>query len=123
MTENEQADRKIGRLTTHVLDTASGRPADGLVIELYRLTNDNRELVKSVTTNSDGRCDEPLLSGDEFQKGNYELVFGVGQYFSRADDTPFLDIVPVRFGVSNDNEHYHVPLLVSPFGYSTYRGS
>ena len=113
----------MGRLTTHVLDTASGRPAAGLSVELYRLDGDQRQLLKSARTNEDGRCDAPLLEGEEFAVGEYELVFEVARYFERKESNPFLGTVPIRFGISNASEHYHVPLLVSPFGFSTYRGS
>ena len=113
----------VGRITTHVLDTAAGKPAAGLKIDFYRLDGAGRELIKSVATNDDGRCDDPLLSGDAMTAGVFELVFHVGDYLGRADDVPFLDQVPVRFGIADPTAHYHVPLLVSPFGYSTYRGS
>ena len=112
-----------GRLTTHVLDTASGKPAAGLVITLFRVEGDTRTELKSVITNDDGRCDGPLLEGDDFTNGVYELVFEVGQYFERTEAYPFLGNVPIRFGISASDEHYHVPLLASPFGFSTYRGS
>ena len=116
-----------GRLTTHVLDTTSGRPGAGLRIDLYRLADGGRTALKSVRTNDYGRCDEPLLSGEDFAPGEYELVFHVGDYFaSSGQNLPspaFLGEVPVRFGVSAAGQHYHVPLLISPFGYSTYRGS
>ena len=115
-----------GRLTTHVLDTASGRPAAGLAITLYRLDGDTRTKVKRVTTNEDGRCDAPLLQGEEFLPGRYELVFEAGDYLRASGaalpDPAFLDVVPIRFGMA-DHAHYHVPLLISPYGYSTYRGS
>jgi 5-hydroxyisourate hydrolase len=116
-----------GRLTTHVLDTTSGGPAAGLRIDLYRITGGTRELLLSVITNGDGRCDGPVLQGAEFTPGSYELVFHVGDYL-RANgvhlpDPPFLDLVPIRFGIAASGQHYHVPLLVSPYGYSTYRGS
>ena len=115
-----------GRLTTHVLDTAHGRPAAGLRIELYRIDGDDRVLLASTETNGDGRTDNPLVPYEEFRAGTYEIIFHAGDYIARcAQDTAphvFLDKVPVRFGMSND-EHYHVPLLLSPFGYSTYRGS
>ena len=119
------ADR-TGRLTTHVLDTAKGRPASGLSIALYSVEGDARRHLKTVTTNADGRVDAPLLEGDAFVPGEYELVFHAGDYL-RAGGTPltepaFLDRVPVRFGLA-DAAHYHVPLLISPYGYSTYRGS
>lgn len=112
-----------GRITTHVLDTAAGKPAAGLKIDFYRLDGAARELIISVATNDDGRCDEPLLAGDAMTAGTFELVFHVGDYLGRTDDVSFLDEVPVRFGIADPAAHYHVPLLVSPFGYSTYRGS
>ncbi|EKF42483.1 hydroxyisourate hydrolase [Nitratireductor indicus C115] len=115
-----------GRLTTHVLDTASGKPAVGLEIVLYRLEGESRSLIKTVRTNSDGRCDAPLLEGEVFRTGIYELVFAAGEYLRsqnlRLPDPAFLDLVPIRFGMAEET-HYHVPLLISPFGYSTYRGS
>ena len=115
-----------GRLTTHVLDTASGRPAEGLKIALYRNDGGARELLKEVVTNDDGRCDAPLLDGEAFRLGQYELVFFAGDYLRRSGavlpDPLFLDEVPIRFGMA-ENAHYHVPLLLSPYGYSTYRGS
>ncbi|MCC5778845.1 hydroxyisourate hydrolase [Nitratireductor sp. B36] len=115
-----------GRLTTHVLDTASGEPAAGLEIALYRLEGEARVHVKTVTTNSDGRCDAPLLEGEAFRTGFYELVFEAGAYLraqgSKLPAPAFLDQVPIRFGMA-DHAHYHVPLLLSPYGYSTYRGS
>ncbi|WP_414832044.1 hydroxyisourate hydrolase [Afifella sp. YEN Y35] len=113
-----------GRLTTHVLDTAAGRPASGLRIELFDAAG---EKLREVSTNADGRCDAPLLEGSDFKAGRYELLFHVGDYFrgSGVDlpDPAFLDVVPVRFGIADPGTHYHVPLLVSPYGYSTYRGS
>ena len=115
----------MGRITTHVLDTAAGKPAAGLKIVLTRL-GATAQTVATGVTNSDGRLDKPLLDGAAFQKGAYEIVFHVGDYFRAAGvalpDPPFLDLVPLRFGVAED-AHYHVPLLVSPFAYSTYRGS
>jgi 5-hydroxyisourate hydrolase len=114
----------MGRLTTHVLDTARGRPAAGVAIELWRLAGDQRTLVASMRTNADGRTGSPLLAGDALTAGVYELVFAVGAYFADAGGAPpFLDRVPVRFGVADPAAHYHVPLLVSPWAYSTYRGS
>lgn len=113
-----------GRLTTHVLDTMRGLPAAGMEIELSRIGE--TELLKTVRTNEDGRVDSPLLEGDELIRGVYEIVFHVGEYFAgRVDlpDPPFLDQVPVCFGVADPSAHYHVPLLVSPWSYSTYRGS
>lgn len=113
-------------LTTHVLDTARGRPAAGLEIELWRIDGDQRRLLKRVRTNADGRVDGPLLAHGELAAGTYELVFAVGAYFAGAAGVatpPFLDLVPVRFGIADPTAHYHVPLLVSPWAYSTYRGS
>ena len=118
----------IGRLTTHVLDTAQGRPAAGMAISLWALEEDgSRTLLGTVRTNHDGRTDAPLLAGDELQVGIYELVFAVGPYFAAqglpASSPPFLGDVPVRFGIGDANARYHVPLLASPWAYSTYRGS
>ena len=116
--------RGAGRLTTHVLDTALGKPADGLRIDLFRIDGDQAEPIGSTRTNEDGRCDAPLLSGEAMKPGTYELRFHAGDYLGRkADAVPFLDIVPIRFGIADPAAHYHVPLLLSPFGYSTYRGS
>lgn len=116
-----------GRLTTHVLDTALGKPAAGLQIVLFRITDGLPELIKTVTTNEDGRCDGPLLVGDDFTAGTYELVFEAGAYLRAVGfDLPepaFLDRIPIRFGIAKADQHYHVPLLVSPYSYSTYRGS
>lgn len=116
----------MGRLTTHVLDTALGQPAAGLSIELWRLTGD-AELIGRFETNSDGRVDQPLLGPGDISIGIYELRFLAGDYLRKT--TPglpeplFLDAIPIRFGISDASAHYHVPLLISPFGYSTYRGS
>ncbi len=118
-----------GRLTTHVLDTARGRPAGDVVIELWRLdaAGEGRALLKTEHTNADGRTDAPLLAGAELAAGVYELVFAVGAYFAvqgvETTELPFLDRVPVRFGIADPAVHYHVPLLASPWAYSTYRGS
>ena len=116
-----------GRLTTHVLDTARGRPAAGVAIELVRDPDGDRRTVASTRTNSDGRTDAPLLEADALEAGAYELVFDVGGYFDDsgldAGDPAFLYRVPVRFRVADPGAHYHVPLLVSPWSYSTYRGS
>lgn len=116
-----------GRLTTHVLDTALGRPAAGLGVELWRIEDAERTLIGRGTTNADGRFERPILEGEAFQPGHYELVFAAGDYLKgRHADLPdplFLDLVPIRFGIAEAEGHYHVPLLLSPFGYSTYRGS
>ena len=124
MAETSKADG--GRLTTHVLDTATGKPAAGLSIALYHLDGDGRTHLKTVVTNADGRCDAPLLAGAEFRAGEYELVFAAGDYLRQQGlnlpKPAFLDLIPIRFGMA-EAVHYHVPLLVSPYGYSTYRGS
>ena len=116
----------MGALTTHVLDTSSGKPGNGIRLDLYRIDGKPQHLLSSVT-NQDGRCDEPLLQGGDFSVGVYELVFHAGEYFDRTAASVtqhrFLDEVPIRFGVADADQHYHVPLLISPFGYSTYRGS
>ncbi|WP_339948476.1 hydroxyisourate hydrolase [uncultured Albimonas sp.] len=116
----------MGRLTTHVLDTASGRPAAGIRIDLYRLAADSRDLLSETVTNADGRTDAPMLEGTAFRAGTYELVFHCGPYLEeRGGDLPsppFLSDIPIRFGIASET-HYHVPLLLSPYGYSTYRGS
>lgn len=124
-----------GYLTTHVLDTALGSPAANLPITLYRIDGDSRHQLAQMTTNADGRTDSPILPQDQFTPGTYELVFNAGVYLrasgqagdragDRASAEPlFLDQVPIRFGISDAAAHYHVPLLLSPFGYSTYRGS
>jgi 5-hydroxyisourate hydrolase len=119
------------RLTTHVLDTSTGRPAAGLTLHLLRIEGETRTRLKTVATNADGRCDAPLLSGRAMEPGTYEIAFEVGAYFAAggsADGAPsFLDIVPVRFRIAPEGRdapaHLHVPLLISPYGYSTYRGS
>lgn len=115
-----------GYLTTHVLDTAIGKPAEGLLIDLYRLDGEAHMHLRSVRTNSDGRTDAQILPAEEFSLGTYELVFHTGAYLDATGVPPesprFLDQIPIRFGMS-EASHYHVPLLLSPFGYSTYRGS
>lgn len=108
-----------GYLTTHVLDTARGCPAAGMVIELHRIDGADRAALARVTTNADGRTDGPILPEDRFATGTYELTFHVGDWLGARR---FLDIVPIRFTM-DEAAHYHVPLLVSPYGYSTYRGS
>ena len=115
-----------GYLTTHVLDTARGCPAEGLKIELFCLDGEVREKLASLITNADGRTDQQILPADSFATGTYELLFHAGDYLDAVgtppEDPRFLDVIPIRFGMSEE-AHYHVPLLLSPFGYSTYRGS
>ncbi len=117
----------MGRLSTHVLDTAQGKPASNVRIDLFEIADERRTLLKSVATNDDGRTNEPLLSGAEMRIGTFELLFHVADYFEAARVTqsslPFLDLVPVRFTIASADGHYHVPLLVTPWSYSTYRGS
>jgi len=117
----------MGKLTTHVLDTANGCPAAGMAVRLYRLQGDATVLLKSITLNHDGRADAPLLEGAHFVPGRYRLVFGVAAYFAARGaelaEPPFLDEVPLDFGLATVGQHYHVPLLASPWSYSTYRGS
>jgi 5-hydroxyisourate hydrolase len=117
--------KKTGRLTTHVLDVASGRPAAGVRIELLRTDGGAAKSLASVVTNSDGRCDRPLLEGEALTAGAYELRFHAGAYFKTVASSvrPFYDVIPIPFIVADEAEHYHVPLLLAPFGYSTYRGS
>lgn len=116
----------MGRLTTHVLDTAAGKPAEGLTIELWALDGEP-SLIKTVLTNADGRVDGPVLDGDSLRPGVYELRFHAGAYLRGAGHTlpepAFLDVIPIRFGIADTGAHYHVPLLISPYAYSTYRGS
>jgi 5-hydroxyisourate hydrolase len=117
-----------GRLTTHVLDTASGKPAAGMTADLLRVEADGAlSPVRTVTTNADGRVDGPLLSGEDLRPGTYELRFHAGDYLRASGlalpDPAFLDVIPIRFGIADPGAHYHVPLLVSPYGYATYRGS
>jgi 5-hydroxyisourate hydrolase len=112
----------MGKLTTHVLDTAMGKPAAGLKIEVWCDV-----LIKTIITNSDGRSDSPLLEGEAFSAGQYELRFYAGDYLRatslKLSEPLFLDIIPICFGIADASQHFHVPLLLSPFGYSTYRGS
>ena len=116
-----------GRLTTHVLDTVSGKPGAGVRITFEAAQGEGWRAVKTVTTNADGRTDQPLLAGEAMAVGRYRLVFHVGEYFARLgvplSDPPFLDRVPVEFAVADPRAHYHVPLLVTPWSYATYRGS
>ena len=116
----------MGKLTTHVLDTALGKPAEGIKIALYRVSGMSHKKIAETVTNSDGRTDTPILPEGKFKKGTYELIFFAGDYLratgQAAAEPLFLDQIPIRFGMSED-AHYHVPLLLSPHGYSTYRGS
>ena len=118
----------MARLSTHVLDTAHGKPAAGLRIEFFAVAQDgSRRLLKALNTNADGRTDEPLMQGDTIDTGEFELIFHVGDYFRGAGvalpSPAFIDRVPLRFGIADARAHYHVPLLCSPWSYSTYRGS
>ena len=117
----------MARLSTHVLDTSRGTPAAGIVIELHAVSNDQRRHLAAATTNADGRTDSPLISGERLDTGTYELTFHVGDYFRRTGvaltDPPFFDHVVIRIGVADAAGNYHVPLLISPYGYSTYRGT
>jgi 5-hydroxyisourate hydrolase len=117
----------MGRLTTHILDTAHGKPGRNVEVRLYRIVNNSRQALSTAKTNADGRCDQPLLEGDALQAGVYELDFHVGAYFTALGvpqtQPPFLDVVTLRFGVADAGQHYHVPLVVTPWSYSTYRGS
>ena len=114
----------MGKLTTHILDTSMGTPAKEVEIKLYKRNDSSLKLINSAKTYEDGRCNEPLLSGNLFEEGCYEIEFNIGHYYATKDiDCPFLKDVVIRFYISNSDENYHVPLLISPFSYSTYRGS
>jgi 5-hydroxyisourate hydrolase len=117
----------MARLSTHVLDTAHGKPAGGVAIELHAVAGEGRRLIRTATTNLDGRTNEPLLNDDRIETGTYELTFHAGDYFRGKGvpltDPPFLDLVVIRFGIDDAAGNYHVPLLLSPYGYTTYRGS
>jgi 5-hydroxyisourate hydrolase len=117
----------MGRLTTHVLDTARGLPGAGITVSLFRIDGSKRQLLHSAVTNQNGRCDEPLLEGAALSLGVYELVFSMAEYFAAngqvLPNPPFVGDVVLRVGIADDSQHYHVPLLVSPWSYSTYRGS
>jgi 5-hydroxyisourate hydrolase len=117
----------MGRLTTHVLDAAHGCPGHAIQVELYRVEGDTLSLLASALTNADGRCDAPLLEGEAYRSGVYQLQFGAGDYYRargvRLPEPAFLDVVVLRFGIDASQAHYHVPLLISPYSYSTYRGS
>lgn len=120
-----EAEAAIGRLTVHALDTAFGQPAVGLALYLFRISNLVRTQLGAWNTNADGRCDAPLLSGDALLPGTYEIVFNVGAWRDTAGsgDPGFYDLIPIRFRITDPTAHYHIPLLLSPYGYSTYRGS
>lgn len=117
----------MGALTTHVLDTARGTPAWGVRITVYRIDGDIRQEVARAVTNADGRVDSPLVTGDDLREGTYELIFAMGAYFRETDlpvaDPPFLDEIVIRFTIADSDAHYHVPLLATPWSYTTYRGS
>ncbi|MGZ5199914.1 MAG: hydroxyisourate hydrolase [Telluria sp.] len=117
----------MGKLSTHVLDTAHGRPGAGVKVELFAVNGGERRLVKSETTNQDGRCNTPLLEGEAMQAGQYELVFHAGDYFAaqgvKLAEPRFLDRIAIAFGIADAAQNYHVPLVVTPWSYSTYRGS
>ncbi len=118
----------MGKITTHVLDAAHGCPGSQITVELYRVEGQVLTLLNSTVTNSDGRCDQPMLQGDEYRSGVYQLQFAVGDYYrakgaAALAEQAFLDVVVLRFGIDEGQAHYHVPLLVSPYSYSTYRGS
>lgn len=117
----------MGRLTTHVLDAAHGCPGSAIRVELYRVEGQRLQLLGSVLTNADGRIDTPLLEGDDYRSGVYQLQFAAGDYYRARGvalpDPAFLDVVVLRFGIDAAQDHYHVPLLISPYSYSTYRGS
>jgi 5-hydroxyisourate hydrolase len=116
----------MARLSTHVLDTSIGRPAAGVRVRLMRVENGQETVVAEAITNADGRTEQPLLSGTSYQRGTYVLYFHVQDYFERREPaaaSPFLDIVPIRFTMAEPDGHYHVPLVVTPWSYSTYRGS
>lgn len=117
----------MGKLTTHVLDTARGKPAAGVKIMLYRVSGNSHRKIAEAVTNADGRTDAPMLEGKALTAGYYELVFGAGEYLratgQASGEVVFLDEIPIRFGVADVGGHYHVPLLISAFAYSTYRGS
>ncbi len=114
------------KLTTHVLDVYSGKPGEGIKVDLFFFKGNNKEKINTLVLNNDGRSDRPLAEKEKFKSGKYELVFYIGDYFKKvvgSNELPFLDDVIIRFGISNNKENYHVPLLVSPWSYSTYKGS
>jgi 5-hydroxyisourate hydrolase len=117
----------MAKLSTHVLDTAHGRPGAGIKVELYEIDGPHRRLLKTESTNQDGRCDAPLLEGAALRAGRYELAFHAGDYFAgqgvKLPDPRFIDVVTIAFGIADPDQNYHVPLVVTPWSYSTYRGS
>jgi 5-hydroxyisourate hydrolase len=117
----------MGKLSTHVLDVTQGKPGVGVVVELYAVEATQRTLLQCAVMNKDGRCDAPLLEGDQMRAGQYELVFAAGDYFAAQGvalpEPKFLDRVIIAFGIADPNQNYHVPLVISPWAYSTYRGS
>jgi len=117
----------MSALSTHILDTSLGQPASGVTVKLYQISSTERTLITETTTNSDGRTDKPLLSNEQMSVGIYQLVFEMANYFQRTQPTlstpPFLSDIPIQFAITDSESHYHIPLLVSPYGYSTYRGS
>ena len=117
----------MGKLSTHVLDTSQGKPAGGVAVELYAIEGGERHLLKTAATNADGRCDAPLLEGESMRAGQYELVFAAGDYFAaqgvKLAEPRFIDRVTIAFGIASAEQNYHVPLVVTPWSYSTYRGS
>ena len=116
----------MAKLTTHVLDVYSGKPGKGIKVDLFFIDGEKKQKINTLVLNNDGRSDLPLVENEKFKSGKYELVFYIGDYFNKiidSKDLPFLDDVIIRFGISNNKESYHVPLLVSPWSYSTYRGS
>ena len=117
----------MASLTTHILDTANGAPAADVNIQIVKINGEKRITLRTLKTNSDGRTDSPVLTGDQFIPGVYEMIFNVGDYFrnrsTNPDSSMFLDLIPVRFTITSEDDHYHVPLLVTPWSYSTYRGS
>jgi 5-hydroxyisourate hydrolase len=117
----------MGKLTTHVLDTAHGKPGKAVAVSLFKVVDNSRRLIVNAVTNADGRCDQPLMEGASMQAGVYELDFAMGAYFGTMgavqSQPPFLDVVTLRFGVADASQNYHVPLVATPWSYSTYRGS
>lgn len=117
----------MGKLSTHVLDVSIGKPGQGVALQLFRVTNGEKTLLKSAITNQDGRCDGPLLEGAALEVGRYELVFAAGQYFAaqgvQLPEPNFLEDITIAFGIADSAQNYHVPLVMSPWAYSTYRGS